>query len=558
MKKQIVAVVLGLTMVMSALAGCGSKPTDTQESSAAKESSTIKESVPSSEKVEDEEKEITADYFAGEELDIAIVRYADDQSPSFNDKTVVKAVTEATGIKVNFIEIEVGVKEERITTLLAGGDLPDVMIGLFSNDSRVSANKDMFYDLSEEGLLEKWAPDVLETYEIGGQGVMDMLTLSDGSIRSLVTGIGASNEGADYKALWYINKNWLENVGMDVPATKEEFYEVMCAFRDQDANGNGDPNDEIPITFAEVPSANAQLMNLANSFGIAGLASVTDNYYYYLEDGTVKTTLDTEPFRAFLEWANQYAEEGLLDVEGFSQTMDQYKAKLTEDKVGMFIEWNPVGFGLTDADWVGVAPFQALDDVDPVKTGSVNPFIGNLTGFVIAADSDKVEVALHWWNNLSGTLENRMTSRRGMLDKGWHYAVDGSGRGVFANAPNMSAEDVQKYIANDNIGGQGSAYISLADQTYEYNEGNIRHLYYHLYEPMLIRENIPTKLIGEEALSDRSFIEADLFPMISSFVGTSVTEGVTDDSWNKFKTDLETYGYYEWIDWWQNYVDGEF
>lgn len=32
-----------------------------------------------------------------------------------------------------------------------------------------------------------------------------------------------------------------------MPTTTDEFYEMLVAFRDQDANGNGDPNDELPL-----------------------------------------------------------------------------------------------------------------------------------------------------------------------------------------------------------------------------------------------------------------------------------------------------------------------
>ena len=33
-----------------------------------------------------------------------------------------------------------------------------------------------------------------------------------------------------------------------MPTTTEELREVLRAFKEQDANGNGDPNDEIPLS----------------------------------------------------------------------------------------------------------------------------------------------------------------------------------------------------------------------------------------------------------------------------------------------------------------------
>lgn len=46
----------------------------------------------------------------------------------------------------------------------------------------------------------------------------------------------------------FINKAWLDRLGMEMPTTVDEWYEVLKAFKEQGANGNGDPNDEIPLT----------------------------------------------------------------------------------------------------------------------------------------------------------------------------------------------------------------------------------------------------------------------------------------------------------------------
>lgn len=47
----------------------------------------------------------------------------------------------------------------------------------------------------------------------------------------------------------YINEGWLENLGLDRPKTLDDLYDVLKAFKEQDANGNGDPNDESPLGF---------------------------------------------------------------------------------------------------------------------------------------------------------------------------------------------------------------------------------------------------------------------------------------------------------------------
>ena len=52
----------------------------------------------------------------------------------------------------------------------------------------------------------------------------------------------------DYGFKFFLNKQWLENLKLEMPTTLDELTDVLRAFRDQDANGNGDPSDEIPLT----------------------------------------------------------------------------------------------------------------------------------------------------------------------------------------------------------------------------------------------------------------------------------------------------------------------
>lgn len=45
-----------------------------------------------------------------------------------------------------------------------------------------------------------------------------------------------------------VNDRWLKNCGIEeYPSTLEEFKEMLIAFRDMDANGNGDATDEFPM-----------------------------------------------------------------------------------------------------------------------------------------------------------------------------------------------------------------------------------------------------------------------------------------------------------------------
>ena len=74
---------------------------------------------------------------------------------------------------------------------------------------------------------------------------------------------------------------------------------------------------------------------------------------------------------------------------------------------------------------------------------------------------------------------------------------------------------------------------------------------------MLPTETFSTKKFSSpEAVDERSFIETELDAYLTNFVATSIVEGVTDDSWNAHLQQLKTVQYYEWLEWYQKYIDG--
>lgn len=107
--------------------------------------------------------------------------------------------------------------------------------------------------------------------------------------------------------------------------------------------------------------------------------------------------------------------------------------------------------------------------------------------------------------------------------------------------------------------GSGLPYITPAE-LYPSEEADqaYRKLATDVVHDLVLKEYISEiKNVSPEAVEERTFIETDLFNLIGSFTATSVINGITDASWVKYLADLKAYQYYEWIDWWQKYVDGE-
>lgn len=554
MKKKSLTLVLALSVIMSTITGCGS---------GGQEESTKENEVVESESEESgsetESGEIPLDAFAGTEITIAVNKRLSDKSESFNDKPIFKMAEEATGIHINWIEVDEAAATEK-TNIMLTSDMPDAFLWLL-NESQIATNLDLFYDLSEDGLLEKYAPNVLADYETMENG-LDMITWPDGSIRSLITGNQVSREN-DPDGIFVINKAWLDQLNMDIPETADEFYEVLCAFRDNDMNGNGDTTDEIPLEFCANNWA-AKTMTLAGSFGIAVHNGNEDSAYYKVEDGKVYPTMNTEECRAFLEYYHKLGQEGLLDLEGFSQTSDQFGTKIKEKVVGVFSGWTAMNYlSPEDAqDYVTLKPFKAVDGVEPLEGGTKDRFSGFRFGLAASAEFENVPALLHWWNYMSSSTELKYTARLGERGQKWDFDEDGN---VYEKVPEALPEgwteedfkntygivDMSPFIRKDEA--------PVLNKDLDPNDSKVlRNKMVDEVFDMLPEEDVPVRIGDVDKVNERTFIEIELFNYLGNFVATSIVEGVTDESWQTHLDTLDALQYNEWIDWWQGFVDGEY
>ncbi len=149
------------------------------------------------------------------------------------------------------------------------------------------------------------------------------ISASDGSFYGVpYIQFSPSNE-TKYK-MW-INQAWLDNLGIEVPTTTDEFYEMLLRFKNEDANGNGDPNDEIPFLTSTGYGGTAYKY-LTNAFVFE-----TDNDMFLLKDGHVSVSYIQDGWFAANDYLKKLADEGLLKKESFTYSNTDVMAVLATD-----------------------------------------------------------------------------------------------------------------------------------------------------------------------------------------------------------------------------------
>ncbi len=292
-----------------------------------------------------------------------------------NENTLTPWIQEKTNVKINFEEIPDTEWDTKVNLLIASDELPDAFIygGFSAAELADYGSQGVFLALND--IIEEHGHYVKQVFD-QQEALPGAYTALDGNIYTLPD----INEcyHCFYSMRAWINQQWLTNLGLEYPNTVDEFVNVLRAFKEQDANGNGDPNDEIPFS-GNATSWNSTIYPfLLNSF----LHYDTSNLSVK-EDGTVIFTPLQPEFKEGLQWIASLIDEGLIEKEALTQTEEQLKTKgsnLDIALLGGFTSatwWSGVGSdngeGSRCREYSGLSPLEGPNGV------RISPWAG--TGF---------------------------------------------------------------------------------------------------------------------------------------------------------------------------------
>lgn len=153
-----------------------------------------------------------------------------------------------TNIHIDWINIPAGSTRQKVMVAFASNSLPDAFLkcgNILDNTTQYTFAKDnMLYNLNQNDNLKNFAPNFY-AFLSSSQSVQKALTFEGNAVYSFPQGVEAIPNKVAGKL--FINQKWLDKVGMKMPVTLDEFYNVLIAFRDKDPNGNG-KKDEIPLS----------------------------------------------------------------------------------------------------------------------------------------------------------------------------------------------------------------------------------------------------------------------------------------------------------------------
>lgn len=311
----------------------------------------------------------------------------------------LQKVEEAAGVEIEWQEITADWGQKK-GTMLASGDIPDLFIGPnVITDADFAQFQGLFQDLS--GMLDQ-APNVQKMFNEKPDTKL-IATQPDGKIYGL----------PKYQRFWpasasrqFINQKWLDELGLEMPTTWDELYEVLVAFKEKDANGNGDPNDEIPMDW---PGGIGGYFNPAVMLGSMGI-TLTDGspQGYFVEDGKVKNYLTDERYKTMVAFLHKLYQAGLINPEVFTHDYTKYQsvARGEGDTAKVGFTWGWVAsdrFGQQLASqYASMPPLKATADYAGELSWSYDYYSLNYgtNHIVMSAKSKQKEAAMRFINEL--------------------------------------------------------------------------------------------------------------------------------------------------------------
>ena len=557
--KRLVTAALALSMSSALLAGCGSKgsgTTATGGTAAVQEVDAESLKFPLAEKAT--LKGLT-NYPAGSESEP-------------NNRTIFKRLEEKTNVHVDWKTIQSDQWGDKIALEMANvNTLPDFIFNAGFSDTDLMKYAKQGVIINVEEYIDKYMPNLQKVFEQAPE-YRTMCTDADGHIWALpwIEQLGYEKTAIQTVGnMSFINKDWLDFLGLEMPTTTDEFEKVLIAFRDNAADIKkefGIDGDIIPMACI-MNDGDQDAAILINGFG-EGIGDMDKGRHIAVNnDKQVVCTASQEGFKKGLEWLHKLYDEGLIDPEAFTQEWSTYVAKGKSGRYGVCFSWDVANIAQVSMDdliagkrWV---PLPALT----ADVRNITPQNGSFTsGFdrgrcVITAVAKNPALVCAWLDQMYDPFQSPQNN--------WGTYGEDDDFDIFVLGKNANGEDMLKHAPLGDaspvevreaecVGGPLAildsyydVYVTCPDDA-QYRLNWIKDIY---TPDMNTKYVFPNVLMTTEDTKEVSNLQADITKCINTAKSDWVMNGFTDADWDQLQKDLDAYGLPKLLAIYQKYLD---
>lgn len=301
---------------------------------------------------------------------------------SLGDTPLYQELMERTGVQLEFSHPGAGQAAEALSLLLATQDYPDLIESnwlTYSGGPSKAIGDNVIIELND--ILDNHSPN-LRAYLDAHPDVDRMVRTDEGKYYAYPFIRG--HEDLLVSSGVIVRKDWLDDLGLGIPETVDDWYTALTAFKDE-------KGATAPLTY-ELYMLNWG--HWTNPYGVL-------NGFYIDDNGDVQYGAMQEGYREFLETYSQWYAEGLIDPDLASVDASQTNAKMTSGQSGVSMGWMASRMGVwttaareTDPNYeLAGAPVPVMNQGDPKRFGSYDFPYAATSSVAITTSSEHVETA---------------------------------------------------------------------------------------------------------------------------------------------------------------------
>ncbi|AZP03923.1 ABC transporter substrate-binding protein [Jeotgalibaca ciconiae] len=460
-----------------------------------------------------------------------------------NDKLIFQRLEEQSNVQIDWKNYSSDYVEKRNLDI-SSGDLPDAMWNAGASDYDLLSWADDGVIIPIEDLIEQHMPNFKKILDENPE-YLAMITAPDGHIYSLpwIEELGQGKESIHtVNDIPWINVDWLNELGLDMPQTTDELMTVLEAFKTQDPNGNGEA-DEIPISFI-YDGGNEDMKFLFGAFGIGD----NDDHLVVNDDGTIDFTADNEEYKEAIKYFNELYTKGLIDIEAFEHDWNSYVAKGKQQRYGLYFTWDKMNIS---GDNDSYEPLPVLEGPSGEKhVTRTNGFGFSRDRFVITSANKNLELTAKWADQMYDPVQS--------VQNNWGTYGDEEQQNIFEYDKDTNS---LKHLPLEGAAPgelrqktEAGGPLAILDEYYgkfttmpDDAEWRINIFKDNYLEYVHNENNYPRVFLSLDQADRIAQIDADLYPFVNRKRAEWITNGKIDEEWDSYIEELDRLKLQEWM-----------
>lgn len=481
-----------------------------------------------------------------------------------NNRTIFKRLQEKTNVEIEWTAIQADQWADKIALNMANTkNLTDFVFTAGFSDSDLLKYAKQGVIIPLEKYIDAYMPNLSAVFEKYPE-YRAMATDTEGHIWALpwIEQLGSEKTAIQtLDNMSFINKKWLDFLGLEIPETVEEFEEVLMAFRDHASELQaefGIDGSIIPMSCI-LNDGGQDPAILINGFGEGYGDPDPGRHIVVTDDLKVICSATQQGYKDGIQWMHHLYEEGLIDPEAFTHDWSTYVSKGKSGRYGVCFSWDVANIdNLTD--WVPLPVLTA-------DTTNLTPDNGSFTsGFdrgrcVVTAVAENPALVCAWLDQMYDPFQSPQNNW-GTYGEDDDFDIfelgkNADGEEMLTHAPLGDASPVEVREA-EAVGGP----LAVLDEYYDKYVTCPDDAQYRLdwieeyYTPDMNTKYVyPNVFMSREDNEKLSNLQADISKTINAKKSDWIMNGFTDADWDEYIDSLDKYGLEEYLSIFQKYLD---